>query len=73
MNSTLGLLNWKDALKGLVMAVLSAVLTIVITEIQAGQIDWNKVGTVALITTLSYILKQIGTDSQGNVLGIGSK
>ncbi len=70
-NTKLFNLGWEDLIKGAIVAVLSSVLTVVITQLQNGSIDWNQVGTIALVATLSYILKQLGTDEEGKVLGIG--
>ncbi len=67
-------LNWKDFFKGLVMAIITAALTLVYQLLQAGSvIDWNQVGLVSITAALAYILKNLGSDNQGNPLGIGSK
>jgi len=70
-NTKLFELGWEDLIKGAIVAVLSSVLTVVITQLQNGMVDWNQVGTIALVATLSYILKQLGTDEEGKVLGMG--
>ena len=65
-------LNWKDFFKGLVMAIITAALTLVYQLLQAGSvIDWNQVGLVSITAALAYILKNLGSDNQGNPLGIG--
>lgn len=52
-------LNWKDALKGLVIAVVVSVLTVVQTSIESGNFhfDWMLIGKTASIATLAYLGK----------------
>jgi uncharacterized MnhB-related membrane protein len=52
-------LNYKDLLKGLVLAVISAVLTALLPLLQAGdfKLNWALIGTVAATTAVSYLLK----------------
>lgn len=71
MNSKLFNLSWNDLIKGLIISVLTSVITIAIEQLKNGNIDWNQVGTVTLIATLSYLLKQLGTDENGKTFGIG--
>lgn len=73
MNSKLFKVNGYDLLKGFIVSIISAVLTLLLTQLQSGNIDWQAVLTVALISAISYILKQLGTDSDGNALGIRKK
>lgn len=70
MNSKLFNLSWNDLIKGLIISVLTSVITIAIEQLKNGNIDWNQVGTVTLIATLSYLLKQLGTDENGKTFGI---
>ena len=73
MNTQIGDLSLKDWLKGLVMAVITAVLSLVYQLLTSSQaIDYKQIGVVALTAALAYILKQLGTDEQGNILGVGS-
>ncbi len=68
--STLFQLDWKDAVKGLVMAVLTAVLASVygaVTNHMA--IDWAKVLDIALSSGLAYVVKNYFTDGEGKLLG----
>jgi hypothetical protein len=65
---------WKlcssDWVKGLVVAVLTAPLTIVYESVQAGALTLNG-KTIALAATgagIAYILKQFGTGSSGKLL-----
>ena len=70
MHSEFLTLDVRDWLKGLLMAVLSAVLMVVIELLKTNHpIDWAAVGITAMIAALSYILKQLGTDGNGMVLG----
>jgi hypothetical protein len=67
MQSTLFTLNTADFVKGLLMAVLSTVITIVYQTIEAGSLvfDWKAIGTMALTSALAYIMKNLFTNSQG--------
>ena len=66
-NSIFGTLNLKDFLKGLVVAVLTAVIGIISTSLQAGSLtfDWKQIGTIALSAGLAYIGKNLFSNSQG--------
>ena len=63
-------LNLKDFAKGLFLVVLTAVITVIYTTLQAGSLnfDWKMIGSTALIAGLSYILKQLTTNSKGDLL-----
>lgn len=53
--------NWRDVGKGALVAVITAVLTVVLEAIQEGglnAINWPTVGTVAISTLAAYLLKQ---------------
>jgi hypothetical protein len=69
MQSTLFTLNTADFVKGLLMAVLSTVITIVYQTIEAGSLvfDWTAIGTMALTSALAYIMKNLFTNSQGQL------
>jgi hypothetical protein len=70
MQSTFLNLNSSDFLKGLIMAVLSTVITVVYQTVEAGSLvfDWKAIGTMALTTALAYIMKNIFTNSTGGFL-----
>lgn len=63
-------LDYKDLIKGAVVSVLASVLTIVLDVLNAGSsLDWKVVGTVAITSFISYLLKNLGTDSHGKLGG----
>lgn len=64
-------LNTSDFIKGLIMAVLSTVITVVYQTVEAGSLvfDWNAIGTMALTTALAYIMKNFFTNSAGKFFG----
>ena len=70
MKSNFLSLNWADFGKGLLVAVLSAVLGVVTTSLNAGSLtfDWKVIGTVALSAGLAYITKNFFSNSVGQVL-----
>ena len=69
-NSKLWILNHKDWIKTGIMLVASSVIGLLVNALQNGShIDWKSVGTTALITALTYLLKQLGTDEQGKLGG----
>lgn len=70
MRSDFFSLNWRDLGKGLVVAVITAVLTYAWTAIEAGgltSIDWKVVGSTAVISAVGYLMKNLITNSQGEV------
>jgi hypothetical protein len=60
------MLNTADFIKGLLMAVLSTVITIAYQTVEAGSLvfDWKTIGTMALTSALAYIMKNLLTNSQ---------
>lgn len=73
--STFLSLNTKDFIKGLLLAVLTTVITIVYNSLQSGNLtfDWKSIGTTALTTALAYIMKNLLTNSNDQFLGKESK
>ena len=71
MNSPFLTLNTTDFLKGLIMAVLSSVITLVYQTVEAGSLvfDWKTIGTIALTSGLAYIMKNLFTNSTGKLFG----
>ena len=70
MNSSIFTLDNKDFIKGLLVAVLSSVVTILYNTIETGSLtfDWKAIGTMALTSALGYILKNLLTNSTGQFL-----
>ncbi len=64
MKSTLFTLNWRDFLKGLILAVVVPVLVTIQESLAAGNItfDWKTIGISSLATFIAYILKNFLTD-----------
>ena len=59
-------------MKGLLLAVLSAVITTVYELVQAGPITFDKellgkIGIIALSTTLAYLMKNLFENSSGDL------
>jgi putative exporter of polyketide antibiotics len=69
-NSTFLNLNLSDFVKGLILAVLTSVLTIVYDVVQTGSLsfDWKHIGTAAITTAIAYLLKNLFTNSTGTLL-----
>jgi hypothetical protein len=75
MNSGFLKLNWKDFLKGLLMALYGAIAGCIISAgdawyqaLQNGipfHFEWNTVWIVALGATIAYLKKQLFTNSDG--------
>jgi hypothetical protein len=64
-------LNSSDFIKGLLMAVLSSVITVVYQTVEAGSLvfDWKAIGTMAITSALAYIMKNLFTNSKGQLFG----
>jgi hypothetical protein len=68
-------LNSSDFIKGLLMAVLSSVITVVYQTVEAGSLvfDWKAIGTIALTSALAYIMKNLFTNSTGKLFATEQK
>lgn len=64
-------LNWSDFSKGIIVAILTAVLTYIANALQVSglNLDWQQVLSVAIIAGIGYLSKQFLSDSEGKVLG----
>ena len=64
------MLNSKDYIKGLIVAVITSVLTVLSESLSAGDIviDFKNITTVALTATIAYLLKNLGTNEDGDFL-----
>lgn len=69
--SKLWSLTTNDWVKGLLVAVLAAVLKVVYSALLSHSgINWQDVGGTALTAACAYILHQFGSDENGKVLGV---
>ena len=70
MNSPYLSLNSRDFVKGLIVAIITAVITMLYTSIQAGDfvLDWKAIGMTALSSGLAYIMKNLLTNSNDQIL-----
>ena len=70
IQSKLGTLNIYDFLKGLLVAVLSGVVAVILPMISSGNfdIDWKLVSGVAISSALGYLSLKLGTNSNGDIL-----
>lgn len=70
MKSLFFTLNKVDFIKGLVIAVLTAIITVVYTTIQSGvfSFDWKAISIAALSAALAYITKNLLTNSNDEFL-----
>jgi hypothetical protein len=59
-------LNKRDFIKGLFMAVGGAAIGLIYSTIQAGSLtfDWPTIGKAALTAAISYLMKNLFTNSQ---------
>ena len=63
-------LGWNDAVKGLVVAILSGVLTFIYETLTTGTvIDWQQVSVIAITAGISYLIKNFFTTQDGKFLG----
>ena len=70
MNSALGRLNLNDFVKGFILAVLVAALTVIQESVSAGKltVDWNILATTVITAAVAYLLKNLATNSNGEPL-----
>lgn len=62
--------NGKDFLRGLIVSVTSASLTLILELLKKQEaIDWANIGTVALIAGIGYVLKNLLTCEEGKLVG----
>lgn len=63
-------LNLADFIKGLALAVLTSVVVIINDTINAGSLnfDWNNILHTAAISSVAYLLKQLLTNANGELL-----
>ena len=63
-------LNIQDLSKGLIITMLTSVLTIAYNTVSAGSLtfDWKAIGLAALTSGLAYLMKNLLTNSEGEFL-----
>lgn len=64
-------LNIQDLAKGLIVTMLTSVLTIAYQTVSAGSLtfDWKAIGLAAITSGLAYLMKNLLTNSEGQFLG----
>ena len=62
-------LNILDFTKGLFLAVITAVLTVIYDTLNQGNLsfDWTKIALTALTSAIGYILNRFVSNSQGQL------
>jgi len=70
MNSSIFTLNKADFIKGLIIAVITAVITLLYNTVQTGSLtfDWKAISTAAASAALAYIMKNLLTNSSDEFL-----
>lgn len=62
VTSGLFAINWKDALRGLVVASVTAALILIQNQLSTGVVlDWKEVGTTAFLAGVGYLIKNFFT------------
>ena len=67
MNSPFLNIDLNDLGKGLILAVLTSVMTVIYTTVQTGSLsfDWKLIATTAITAALGYLMKNLLTNSKG--------
>jgi hypothetical protein len=67
MNSPFLNIDLNDLGKGLILAVLTSVMTVIYTTVQTGSLsfDWKLIATTAITSALGYLMKNLLTNSKG--------
>lgn len=70
MKSPFLTLNSRDFIRGLFVAVLTAIVTFMYTSLQNESLtfDWKAIGMAALSSALAYIMKNLLTNSSDQLL-----
>jgi len=70
MNSSIFTLNKADFIKGLIIAIITAVITLLYNTVQTGSLtfDWKAISTAAASAALAYIMKNLLTNSSDEFL-----
>ena len=70
MNTQIFTLAKSDYIKSGIIFVLSAVLNALYQMLSDGALDYNKLLNVAVLATIAYLIKQLGTDEDGKTFGV---
>lgn len=70
MFTKLGLIQLSDWWRGLIIAIITVPLTVIYDIAMTGTLtfDWKKIVAAALVGGIAYLLKNLGTGSNGNIL-----
>jgi uncharacterized MnhB-related membrane protein len=70
MKSGFAKLNIEDFFKGLIVAVLSALVTFLYNTMESGEVvlNWKMIGTTSLTAALAYIIKNYLSNDEGKFL-----
>jgi hypothetical protein len=70
-NSEWGKLNEFDFYKGIIVTAISTSLSIIYSTLDSGalEINWKSVGMTALCSAIGYVIKNLFTDENGNIIG----
>ena len=69
MNSQFLKLDWRDLLRGAIVALLTAVAGYLTDLVSLTNLDWAQLGDVALLALFGYLAKSLLSDSQGKLGG----
>jgi hypothetical protein len=63
-------LNWRDFVKGLIIAIIGAVVGLITASVESGSLnfDWVMIGKTALLTAIAYITKNLLTNNKDEFL-----
>lgn len=70
MSTLFQLDGWRDALRGLILAIIMASLTTLQQLISnGGHVDWKIILTAGISGGIGFIIQKFGSDSQGKLGG----
>ncbi len=67
--SAFGKINLSELLHGLIVAIATSVLTVLLQMLSAGQIDWRQLALAGVGAMAAYVLKVLGSDEAGKIAG----
>jgi hypothetical protein len=75
MKSAFASLNIQDFFKGLIVAILTALVTFLYNTMDSGELvfNWKQIATTSLTAALAYIIKNYLSNSEGSFLSKESK